>query len=197
VKSWNLRLPLANRWLFIPIISLIILKGCFYLTDRKAVDFTLNNWDGKTITQNALKGRVVVLTFSYAFCSVRCPVITARLSSLDDVINASQDVVYLHVSVDPDMDTPERRRKYFSLYRIDAAKDKRWMFVSGQKDELKKVWKFYGIDIEKIESKDIPEGYYMEHTQKVVIIGKQGSIKYETDFYFLNNEMANKLGEIM
>lgn len=189
---------MVNKWPFVLIILLFIFAGYyFYLADKRAIDFSLNNWDGKTVTLQDLKGKVVVLTFSYAFCSVRCPVITARLSSLDDVINASQDVVYLHVSVDPDMDTPERRKKYFSLYRIDAGKDKRWMFVSGQKDELKKVWTFYGIDIKKIENKDIPEGYYMEYTQKVVIIGKDGSIKHETDFYFLDNEMAEKIGEVI
>jgi cytochrome oxidase Cu insertion factor (SCO1/SenC/PrrC family) len=179
-------------------VLLFILAGYyFYLADKRAIDFSLNNWDGKTVTLQGLKGKVVVLTFSYSFCSVRCPVITARLSSLDDAINAAKDVVYLHVSVDPDMDTPERRKKYFSLYRLDAVNDKRWMFVSGQKDELQRVWTFYGIDIKKIESKDIPEGYYMEYTQKIVIIGKEGSIEHETDFYFLDNEMAEKIGKVI
>ena len=112
------------------------------------------------------------------------------------MIHGDRDVVYLHVSVDPEMDTPENRRKYFKLYGIDAVKDNRWMFVSGPKDELSKLWKYYGIDINKIESKYIPEGYYMEYTPKVMIISKNGIVKYETDFYFSEDEIAQKLGEI-
>jgi len=163
------------------------------VVEKKAVDFTLNNWDGKTVTLNDLKNKVIVLTFSYSYCSVRCPVVTARLSSLDYEINASKDVVYLHVSVDPDMDTPERRLNYFQLYGIDAVKDNRWMFVSGKKEELSKLWKFYGIEIDKIEENRIPEGYYIQYTPKVVVISKDRLIKLETDFYLSEEEVAKTI----
>ncbi len=168
-----------------------------YATDKKAIDFSLENFDGQTVTLQNLKGKVVVLTFSFAFCSVRCPVISGRLSALDAQMDANPDVAYLHVSVDPDMDTPENRREYFALYGIDAVKDKRWLFVSGPKDELSKLWKFYGIDIKKVEIKDIPEGYYMEYTPKVVLIGKNSVVEYETDFYFSEDKMLKKIKEAM
>jgi cytochrome oxidase Cu insertion factor (SCO1/SenC/PrrC family) len=91
------------------------------------------------------------------------------------------------------MDTAEKRRQYFKLYGINAVQDKRWMFVSGPRNELSRLWKFYGIDIEKVESKEIPEGYYMEYTPKVVVIGNNGIVKFETDFYFSEDKMANKI----
>ena len=181
--------------LIVSIIAfLLILSGPFaHGTDKNAFDLSLNNFDGKRVTSDSLRGKVVLLTFSYAYCSVRCPLITARLSSLDDRLNAPKDVVYLHVSVDPEMDTSERRVKYFNLYGIDAVKDNRWMFVSGQKDELVKLWRFYGIEIKKMEEKRIPEGYYMEYTPKIVIINKRGTITYEADFFFMEEEMAKKM----
>lgn len=179
-------------------VILFILSGPFaHGTDKNAFDFSLYNFDGKRVTSDTLRGKVVLLTFSYAYCSVRCPLITARLLSLDERMNAPKDVVYLHVSVDPEMDTPERRINYFSLYGIDAVKDNRWMFVSGQKDELIKIWQFYGIDIKKTEEKRIPEGYYMEYTPKIVIINKRGTIAYEADFFFMEEEMARKMGGII
>ena len=67
------------------------------------------------------------------------------------------------------------------------------MFVSGQKDELVKLWRFYGIEIKKMEEKRIPEGYYMEYTPKIVIISKGGTIAYEVDFHFMEEEMAKKM----
>ena len=189
---------LLNKWLIIIVVSLLAFFGYYYyVMSNMAIGFSLNNLDGETVSMYDLRGKVVVLTFSYAYCSVRCPVITVRLSSLDELMNAPEGIVYLHVSVDPEMDTPERRRKYFSLYKLDAVKDNRWMFVSGQKNELSKLWKFYNIDIEKIESTWLPEGYYMEYTSKIVIIDKKGFIKDEVDFFFLEDEIAKKIEEII
>ena len=179
------------------IASVWILSGSAHGTEQHAFNLDLNNFDGKRVTSDTLRGKVVLLTFSYAYCSVRCPLITARLSSLDERMNAPKDVVYLHVSVDPEMDTPERRINYFSLYGIDAVKDKRWMFVSGHGDELVKIWQFYGIDIKKTEEKRIPEGYYMEYTPKIVIISKRGTIAFDADFFFMEEEMAKKMKGII
>ena len=185
---------LVNSMIISIIALLLILSGpSAHGTEKPAFDFDLKNFDGERVTTRALRGKIVLLTFTYAYCSVRCPLITARLSSLDDRLNAPKDVVYLHVSVDPEMDTPERRVKYFKLYGIDAVKDNRWMFVSGQKDELVKLWRFYGIEIKKMEEKRIPEGYYMEYTPKIVIISKGGTIAYEVDFHFMEEEMAKKM----
>lgn len=165
---------------------------------KRALDFKLDNWDGKTtVTLKKLSGKVVVLTFSYAYCSVRCPIITGRLYSLDAELNSPGGVAYLHVSVDPDMDTPERRKKYFGLYGIDAEKDWRWLFVSGRRDELKRLWDFYSIDIKKVEERKIPEGYYMEYTPKVVIINKHGMIEHETGFFFSEEELSRRIKELL
>lgn len=164
---------------------------------KKAVDFELGNWDNKTVTMNTLKDKVVVLVFSYAYCSVRCPVVTARLYSLDAALDGQKDVIYLHVSVDPEMDTEEKRRHYFDLYRLDAEKDRRWMFVSGARDELERLWKFYGMTANRIEVRDIPEGYYMEYTQKMVIIDKKGFIRYESDYNYTEDEVVKKIRELI
>ena len=189
---------LINRLIISIIAFLLILSGPFaHGTDKNAFDLSLNNFNGKRVTSDSLRGKVVLLTFSYAYCSVRCPLITARLSSLYERMNAPKDVVYLHISVDPEMDTPERRINYFSLYWIDAVKDNRWMFVSGHGDELVKIWQFYGIDIKKTEEKRIPEGYYMEYTPKIVIINKSGAITYEADFFFMEEDMAKKMENLI
>lgn len=180
------------------ITFLFILSGpAAHGKEERAFELDLKNFTGKRVTLDTLRGKVILLTFSYAYCSVRCPLITARLSSLDERMNAPKDVVYLHVSVDPEMDTPERRIKYFTLYGLDAIKDKRWMFVSGQRDELAALWRFYGIEIQKIEENRIPEGYYLEYTPKIVIISKRGTIAYEADFFFIEEEMVKKMEGII
>jgi len=178
------------------LIVVIIFVSYFCVNQDRAIDFSLNNWDEKTVTMRDLRGKVVVLTFSYSNCTVRCPVVTVRLTALDEMMSAPEDVVYLHVSIDPEKDTPESRKKYFSLYKLDAVRDNRWMFVSGEKDELSRLWEFYGVDIEKIDEKMLPEGYYIEYTPKIVLIDKRGSIRHEADFFFQEEEVIEKIREI-
>jgi protein SCO1/2 len=180
-----------SKWLIV--LSTLLIAATALAAEEKAMDFRLHNWDGGAVSLEALRGRVVVLTFSYSYCSARCPIVTARLSALDAEMDAPGEVVYLHVSVDPEMDTPERRLEYFGLYRIDAEEDGRWMFVSGREDELLRVWKHYGIDVKRVEDERIPEGYYMQYPQKVVIIDKEGFIRDETDTLFDEEELAGKI----
>ena len=185
-----------NKWSVIAALVLVLLGYYFYSTQNRAINFSLTNWDEKEVTMRDLRDKVVVMTFSYSNCSARCPVVTVRLKSLDELMNAPEDVVYLHVSVDPEMDTTESMKKYFGLYKLDPEKDRRWMFVSGQENDLLKLWEFYGIEIEKIKDRSLPEGYYMEYNPMLVLIDKRGFIKHQEDFYFEEDNIIKKIREI-
>ncbi len=180
---------MRNKWFLI--ISLLIIAFDCKAAERNAIDFNLSNWDHRTVSLREMKDRVVVLTFSYANCSVRCPIITGRLFSLDKAMNSPSAVAYVHISVDPERDKPEKRRLYFSLYGIDVTRDDRWMFLSGRKGELIKLWKFYGITSKRIKDRRLPEGYYIEYTPKVAVIDSSGLIVYEAGFDFSEDEMRS------
>jgi cytochrome oxidase Cu insertion factor (SCO1/SenC/PrrC family) len=85
----------------------LVLGYYLYTAGKKAIDFRLVNWDQETVTMSDLRGNTVVLVFSYSNCSIRCPVVTVRLALLDELLNSPEDLVYLHVSIDPEKDTPE------------------------------------------------------------------------------------------
>jgi|GEM_PF-6998088 len=180
---------MKSRWL-LAICLLMFALDCT-AEARNAIDFSLNNWDQRRVSLGEMRGRVIVLTFSYASCSVRCPIITGRLFSLDKAMNSPGDVVYVHISVDPDRDKPEKRRLYFSLYGIDVARDDRWMFLSGKRSDLLKLWRFYGITSKRIKDRKLPEGYYIDYTPKVLVIDSSGLIVYEAGFDFSEDEMRS------
>jgi cytochrome oxidase Cu insertion factor (SCO1/SenC/PrrC family) len=87
-------------------------------------------------------------------------------------------------------------KKYFGLYKLDPSRDKRWMFVSGEVNELSVLWKYYGIEVEKVEEKMLPEGYYMEYTPKLVLIDKKGVIRHEENFFFDDEDIVKKIRKI-
>ena len=186
-RSSRQRSASVVRWL---LLFGLLVPATSYGKGRAAIDFDLRNWDGEAISMKKLKGQVIVLTFSYAFCSVSCPIITGRLKTLDEAMNAPGKVVYLHISIDPEMDTLERRKDYFNLYGIDATLDKRWMFLSGREEELEILWDFYEVKIEKTENPMLPEGYFMKYSPRVMVIGKDGTIERQTDFYFSEEDLA-------
>lgn len=184
-----------SRWL--TAIFFILFTSGSHAGERQAIDFHLSNWDKRPVSLRELKGKIVFLTFSYANCTVRCPIITGRLYFLDQTMGSPADVVYLHISTDPEKDTAEKRKSYFSLYRIDAEEDNRWMFLSGSRDELSKLWNFYRISPERIRDSRLPEGYYMEYTPKLVVLDKAGLIRFETDFNFSEDEVHKEVKEIL
>lgn len=177
-------------------LSLFLFAGSAGAVERKAVDFSLSNWDGAKVSLGDLKGKTAILTFSYANCSIRCPIITGRLSSLDASMGAPGDVVYLHISVDPGADTAERRRKYFSLYGIDASRDNRWLFLSGKEKQLPGIWKAYGVTARKVRDRKLPEGYYIDYFQKVLVVDKEGFVRFEGGPDFSEDEVRNIIGNL-
>ena len=95
--------------------------------------FSLTERDGSAITADRLAGRVWIADFVFTRCPDICPVLSARMASLQKTLPAASDPVRLvSFSVDPAHDTPEALREYGT--RFGAGAD--WLFVTGPRDAL-------------------------------------------------------------
>ena len=81
-----------------------------------APGFTLTNQDGKPLALKELRGKVVVTTFIFTGCGSTCPVLTAKLISIQRRLGADSGpkVFFAAISVDPLADTPEVLKRYAS-----------------------------------------------------------------------------------
>jgi cytochrome oxidase Cu insertion factor (SCO1/SenC/PrrC family) len=105
-----------------------------------AFDFSLRNQDGVRTSLADARGKVIVLTFIYAYCRDLCPAEGAAIAqSLRDL--GGDDVMTYIVSVDPVGDTPKRAKAW--LERRGLAE--RGHYLVGSRDELRPVWIHYGI----------------------------------------------------
>jgi len=79
-----------------------------------APEFTLTNQDGQRASLSALRGRVVALTFIYTTCVDTCPLLTAKMASLQERLGRDfgPRVQFLSVTVDPARDTPAVLKRY-------------------------------------------------------------------------------------
>lgn len=180
----------------ISVLLISALVSC-YGDPGKPFDFKLTNYDGKQVSIRDLKGNIVLMTFAYAHSEPRQPVVTSRLLSLDETLKRPKDIVYMHISLDPDKDTAEARMEYLKRNGIDIQKDSRWVFVTGGKEELRRIWNMYRVRPTKVADKGVPDGYYIDYDQKIVVLDKDGAFKKIMDERDTDQETTKAIKEII
>ncbi|MFT9599089.1 SCO family protein [Mesobacillus sp.] len=93
-------------------------------------DFTFENQNGKKVGMEDLNGEVWVADFIFTSCETVCPPMTANMDILNQKLKKEgiNNIKFVSFSVDPDVDTPDRRKDYMKRYDINPDK---WHFLSG------------------------------------------------------------------
>ncbi|MES2703679.1 MAG: SCO family protein [Bacteroidota bacterium] len=95
--------------------------------------FSFINQDGKTITNEDVKGKVYVAEYFFATCKGICPRMNENMEKVYKAFKGNNNVMILSHTVDPEKDTPQALKAY-SL-RFDANPNQ-WQFLTGSKKEL-------------------------------------------------------------
>ena len=95
--------------------------------------FSFVNQDGKTITNQDINGKIVVVEYFFSTCKGICPKMNENLEKIYKAFKGNKDVMFLSHTVDPKKDTVQALKAY-SL-RFDADPNQ-WMFLTGSKQEL-------------------------------------------------------------
>jgi cytochrome oxidase Cu insertion factor (SCO1/SenC/PrrC family) len=100
--------------------------------EGRAPELALINQSGQPLTLTELRGKVVLLTFTYSTCAEVCPLITAALVTLQQRLTAAerQQVFFLSVTAQPDVDTPAVLHAYLAS----------WAFMTGHPHAVQAVW---------------------------------------------------------
>ena len=99
--------------------------------------FQLQDQTGASITEEALRGHVVVVNFIFTRCPVVCPVFSMKMRRIQDRTEDMGDMLKLvSFSVDPDYDTPEVLAAYAEEHGADPA---RWRFLTGASDDIRGI----------------------------------------------------------
>merc|ERR1719353_2857698 len=98
--------------------------------------FTLQDVDGKTVSNTDLMGQWVLIYFGFTKCPDICPEEMAKVSEvLEGLDRSGRHVLPVFITIDPARDTPERLTKYFK----DADFHKRVIALTGSHDHLQKA----------------------------------------------------------
>lgn len=134
-------------WLFYGVLLLFLIGVVAFATLRPilvlpritlAPGFSLTDQDGNRLTNEDMRGKLVLYNLTTSACGVPCPQtsgvmqeVNARLLELE---NRSVPVELVTISLDPERDTPEVLRAYAAELNADTST---WHFVTGPVERLK------------------------------------------------------------
>ena len=141
-------------------------------TNGPAPAFTLTAQDERRLSLADLRGKVVVLTFIYTACADTCPLLTAKMATLQGRLGADfgPRVFFVSVTVDPERDTPAVLKGYGAAHgaRFDG-----WAFLTGTPAEIREVGQRYGIFAKKTARGDV------DHTFLTSVIDPRGALRVQ------------------
>ncbi len=169
------------------LLILILILSCGKGINR-AKDFPLDkgyvllDHNGNKRNLSEFKGRVLVVGYIYTHCPDICPLITDNMRKIYN--SAAKEgllkrgVLFLSITFDPKRDKPEVLREYRKVYELDTASA--WLFLTGQPQTIDSLMKDLDIvvDFGPLQISETGDTtYFIVHTDRIHIIGRNGKIK--------------------
>ena len=153
-------------------------------------DFSLQDYNGNTITQAAFEGQPSVLFFGFTNCPEICPLTVYELTNWFEEIGPEADeIAAFFVTVDPERDSPEILADYLK------PQSDRVIGITGSVvdvEALQKGWRVY--------SKKVPlEGgdYTVDHTALLYLLDRNGDYWGHINYGASSEEAVRKLRDLV
>jgi protein SCO1/2 len=111
---------------------------------HQLADFSFKNQEGKTITWDSLRGKIVIADFFFTHCPTICPSLTMNMKRMAESIHNGQrvgdrtnkQVHFISLSIDPERDSVERLKYWADRFQINP---EQWWLLTGDKKEIYKM----------------------------------------------------------
>jgi protein SCO1 len=126
--------------------------------------------DGKPLTLDRYRGKVILLAFGFSNCGEVCPITLATLAGARKKLGAdAAGVQVVYVTVDPERDTEAQMKKYLGTF------DPTFIGGVGSQAEIDAAQKSYGISSRKIVHAD--GSYNIGHSSSIYMIDRAGGLR--------------------
>jgi len=127
--------------------------------------------DGEKVRffDDLIKDKVVAINFIYTSCKDSCPLETARLLKVQEILGdrMGKDIFFYSITLTPEIDTPAVLKSYMQKYNIGPG----WTFLTGNEQDIILLRKKLGLYLEDIQNdKENPDDHNLS-----LIIGNQAS----------------------
>jgi len=129
--------------------------------------FQLIDQNGRTVTEEDLKGHPTLVFFGFTHCPDVCPSTLFEVSEvLRQLGSDAGGARGLFVTVDPERDTPEALKDYLASF------DPHLSGLTGSREAIDRMLKTYRVYAKKVPTEN--GGYTMDHSVLVYLMDKQG-----------------------
>lgn len=152
--------------------------------------FALVDQNGQQFTITDLRDRVAVVTFIYATCTDTCPLLTAKMASLQGPLAADfgSRVRFVSITVDPEVDTPAVLRGYAKAHGANLTG---WSFLTGPPSAIDDVVRAYGAYAKR-------GGRGVDHLLLTSLLDRQGRIRVQyLGYRFKPEDMLHDLRALL
>lgn len=95
--------------------------------------YRLLDQDSAVVTPETVEGKIYVADFFFTSCPSICPIMKTEMLRVYNEFQATDDLMILSHSIDPEYDTVALLKDYAE--RLGVA-DNKWRFLTGDKDEI-------------------------------------------------------------
>jgi protein SCO1 len=151
--------------------------------------FRLTTHEGKTFTDENLKGKPFAVFFGFTHCPEVCP--TTLYDLTQDLQALGRDAEKLNVAfitVDPAQDTSELMKTYLSSF------DPRIVGLTGTEEEIAAAAKAYKVYYRKVPTES---GYTMDHTATIFLMDSKGDFFGTSNFQEAQDIRRGKLKQLI
>lgn len=154
--------------------------------------FTLTAPDGATVTDEAYRGKWLLVFFGYTFCPDTCPTTLSEIAvALQELGADAAKVQAIFITIDPERDTPDVMGQYTGAF------DPRIVGLTGTPEQIAAVSQEYGAYAVKRRTGPGPDDYLMDHSTYIYIMNPQGKFVLGLDASTPSSEIADVLRDFM
>jgi protein SCO1/2 len=119
-------------------------------------NYELTAHTGETLRffDDVIEGKVVAVNFIFTSCKDVCPMETARMASVYEILGdrVGSDVFFYSITIDPETDSVEVLRDYAERFGVDGDN---WKFLTGNKEEIDIIREKFGLFGDPEEEQDL------------------------------------------
>jgi protein SCO1/2 len=114
----------------------------------------------------------VALTFIFASCSSTCPILTAKMATVQDHLGSEfgSRIIFLSITVDPEHDSLDVLRRYAETFGANATG---WKFLTGPPNAIQAIERGYGVFTARVPSGDV------DHTNLISVVDPRGMMRVQ------------------
>jgi len=161
-------------------LLLLKISGCDRLSIQKTIaeSYKLTDQQNEEVMfPETYRGKVILVGYVYTHCPDICPLITYNMRDVQQELEGEEEFMLVSLSFDPERDTPEILYDYANNYRLNQSN---WRLLTGDSKVVESALETLEIRTLKTPTRFDEDGrafYFIDHTDKVTLIDKQGNIR--------------------